>query len=270
MSREIVGFLSAAWEAVNGAGEIIRSSWDRPKSIDYKGAIDLVTSIDTECERIIVETIRRNHPDHAILAEEETEVSGAQREYRWIVDPLDGTTNFAHGYPQVAISIALEHNDQTIVGLVYDPLRRECFRAIKDQGATLNGAPIRTSRVSELDKALLATGFPYDSRDHADDYLSFFKAFMIRCQGIRRAGSAALDLCYLACGRIDGFWELKLKPWDTAAAALIVSEAGGRLSDFSGSPFSIHGEQTLASNGPIHAEMLSVLEASQFEISRCR
>jgi myo-inositol-1(or 4)-monophosphatase len=266
MSQKIVEFLSTAWEAANAAGEIIRANWEEPRSIDYKGAINLVTSIDTECERIIVETIRRSHPDHGILAEEETDLGGDQQPYRWIVDPLDGTTNFAHGYPQVSVSVALQHNDQTIVGLVYDPLRRECFRAIKDQGATLNGVPIRVSPVNELDKALLATGFPYDSRDHADYYLSFFKAFVIRCQGIRRAGSAALDLCYLACGRIDGFWELKLKPWDTAAGALIVSEAGGRLSDFSGNPFSIRGDQTLASNGLIHAEMLSVLEASQFEI----
>lgn len=262
MNREIVGFLHTAWEAANAAGEIIRASWDKPKSIDYKGAIDLVTSTDTECERTIVEIIRRNHPAHAILAEEET-IDGERQEYRWIVDPLDGTTNFAHGYPQVAVSIALEHDGQTILGLVYDPLRRECFRGIKDQGATLNGAPIRVSRVSELDKALLATGFPYDRREHADYYLSFFKALMIRCQGIRRAGSAALDLCYLACGRIDGFWELKLKPWDTAAGALIVTEASGKLSDFSGKPFSIYGQETLASNGLIHAEMLGVLASVQ-------
>jgi myo-inositol-1(or 4)-monophosphatase len=260
MSHENVAFLSTAWEAANAAGEIIRASWQQPKIIDYKGVIDLVTSVDKECERTIVEVIRRDFPDHSILAEEETEVEGAQREYRWIVDPLDGTTNFAHGYPQFCISIALEHNGQVIIGLVYDPLRRECFRAIKDQGASLNGSPIRTSEVNELDKALLATGFSYDRRENADFYLSFFKAFLIRCQGIRRNGSAALDLCYVACGRIDGFWELKLKPWDIAAGALIVAEAGGKLSDFSGKPFSVCGEETLASNGSIHAEMLTALK----------
>lgn len=258
MSRESVGFLSTAWEAANTAGEIIRANWEKPKSIDYKGAVDLVTPTDTECERTIVEIIRHNHPTHAILAEEQT-IDGERREYRWIVDPLDGTTNFAHGYPQVSVSIALERDDQILIGLVYDPLRRECFRAIKDQGATLNGTRIQVSRVSELDKALLATGFPYDRREQADYYLSFFKALMIRCQGIRRAGSAALDLCYVACGRLDGFWELKLKPWDTAAGALIVAEAGGKLSDFFGRPFSVYGDQTLASNGLIHSEMLSVL-----------
>lgn len=248
MSQEIVGFLSTAWEAANAAGEIVRASWQKPKLIDYKGAIDLVTSVDRECERTIVETIQRNYPDHSILAEEETDLEGAQHEYRWIVDPLDGTTNFAHGYPQFCISIALEHHGQVIVGLVYDPLRRECFRAIKDRGATLNGSPIRISEVNELDKALLATGFPYDRRENADFYLSFFKVFLIRCQGIRRNGSAALDLCYVACGRIDGFWELKLKPWDIAAGVLIVAEAGGTLSDFSGKPFSVYREETLASN----------------------
>jgi len=258
MSREIVGFLSTAWEAANAAGEIIRASWQQPKLIDYKGAIDVVTSVDKECERTIVEVIRRNYPDHSILAEEETELEGAQREYRWIVDPLDGTTNFAHGYPQFCVSIALEYGGQVIIGLVYDPLRRECFRAIKDQGATLNGSPIRTSGVNELDKALLATGFPYDRRENADFYLSFFKAFLTRCQGIRRNGSAALDLCYVACGRIDGFWELKLKPWDIAAGALIVAEAGGTLSTFSGDQFTIWGDETLASNGVIHDEMIRV------------
>jgi len=258
MSQEIVGFLSTAWEAANAAGEIIRPSWQQPKLIDYKGAIDLVTSVDKECERTIVEVIRRNFPDHSILAEEETELEGAQREYRWIVDPLDGTTNFAHGYPQFCVSIALEHNGQVIVGLVYDPLRRECFRAIKDQGATLNGSSIRISEVNELDKALLATGFPYDRRENADFYLSFFKAFLTRCQGIRRNGSAALDLCYVACGRIDGFWELKLKPWDIAAGALIVAEPGGTLSKISGDQFTIWGDESLASNGVIHDEMIRV------------
>lgn len=259
MTHEIVSFLGTAWDAANAAGEIIRASWQQPKTVDYKGAIDLVTSVDKECESKIVETIRSSYSDHSILAEEETDHEGARPEYRWIIDPLDGTTNFAHGYPQFSVSIALEHNGQVILGLVYDPLRRECFRAVKDHSATLNGAPIRTSQVDELDKALLATGFPYDHRERVDYYLSFFRSFLARCQGIRRGGSAALDLCYLASGRIDGFWELKLKPWDTAAGALIVTEAGGKLSNFSGEGFSIWGNETLASNGVIHDEMLAVL-----------
>ena len=205
----------------------------------------------------------QNHfPDHSILAEEETNWVGTEGRHRWIIDPLDGTTNFAHSYPQFSVSIALECDGEVILGLVYDPLRGECFKAVKGEGATLNGNSIRTSAVKELDKALLATGFPYDQREKADFYLSFFKAFMTRSQGIRRNGSAALDLCYVACGRIDGFWELKLRPWDTSAGALIVEEAGGRLSELSGKKFSIWGEETLASNGAIHNEMVSVATAA--------
>jgi myo-inositol-1(or 4)-monophosphatase len=260
-ARDPDKFLAVAWEAADAAGELIRENWQRPKTIDYKGAIDLVTSVDRETERKIVDVIRGHFPDHSILAEEETDVEGEDNEYRWIIDPLDGTTNFAHGYPQVAISIALEREGQIILGLVYDPLRRECFRAVKGQGATLNEDPIRTSAVDELDKALLATGFPYDRRGKADFYLAFFKAFLTRCQGIRRSGSAALDLCYVACGRIDGFWELKLKPWDIAAGALIVTEAGGSLSDFAGREFSIWGNETLAANNLIHHEMARVTSA---------
>ena len=258
MSNESVKYLSAAWEAAQAAGEIIRANWQQPKNIGYKGAIDLVTSVDRECERRIVGILQENFPGHSILAEEETNIEAPQSQYRWIIDPLDGTTNFAHGYPQFCVSIALEHNSEIIVGLVYDPLRRECFRAVRGQGATLNGQPIQTSPVHELDKALLATGFPYDHREHADFYLSYFSAFMTRCQGIRRSGAAALDLCYVACGRLDGFWELKLKPWDIAAGALIVGEAGGKLSDFSGTPLLISGDETLAGNAQLHDEMVQV------------
>jgi myo-inositol-1(or 4)-monophosphatase len=261
MKGEMIELLGVAREAADAAGEIIRANWDRPKTIDYKGAIDLVTSVDRESERKIVEIVQRNFPNHSILAEEETNVESKWNEFRWIVDPLDGTTNFAHGYPQFCVSIALERAGEVILGLVYDPIRRERFSAVRQQGATLNGQPIRTSTANELDKSLLATGFPYDQREHADFYLSYFKAFMTRCQGIRRGGSAALDLCYVACGRLDGFWELKLKPWDTAAGALIVAEAGGKLSNFSGKPFSIWGNETLAANSGIHGEMVRVTSA---------
>jgi len=259
MKKEIDECLSVAWKAAVTAGAMIRDNWRRPKNIDFKGAIDLVTSVDRECERKIVETIRNHFPNHSILAEEETDVEGTQHESRWIVDPLDGTTNFAHGYPQFCVSIALERNRQMLLALVYDPLREECFRAVAGEGATLNGERIGVSAIDQLDKALLATGFPYDHRENADFYLSYFRAFTKRCQGIRRGGSAALDLCYVACGRLDGFWEMKLKPWDTAAGALIVAEAGGRLSDFSGELFSIWGNETLASNHFIHSEMLDTL-----------
>jgi len=260
-SQDIAGFLGAAWEAANAAGEIIRANWQEPKSIDYKGAIDLVTSVDRDSERKIVAVLLRHFPGHSILAEEETDVTGPEHQLRWIIDPLDGTTNFAHGFPQFCVSIALENQGQMVIGLVYDPLRRECFRAVRGQGATLNGTPIRTSTATELDKSLLATGFPYDHREHADFYLNYFRAFTTRCQGIRRGGSAALDLCYVACGRLDGFWEFKLKPWDTAAGALIVSEAQGKLSNFSGEPFSIWGSETLATNAKIHDEMVTITRA---------
>ncbi|HXG53367.1 MAG TPA: inositol monophosphatase family protein [candidate division Zixibacteria bacterium] len=258
MTGMVASFLSAAWDAARAAGELLRESWLKPQTIDYKGAIDLVTAADRESERCIVAALRERFPDHAILAEEESNVTGSGSGYRWIVDPLDGTTNFAHGYPHFCVSIALEHESELIVGLVYDPLRRECFRAAKGHGATLNGSTIRISSTPELDKSLLATGFPYDRREHPDFYLAYFKAFMVRSQGVRRDGSAALDLCYVACGRLDGFWEMKLQPWDTAAGSLIVTEAGGRISDFSGGRFSLWGSETLASNGTIHDEMVAV------------
>ena len=262
MTHDVKKFWTAAWQAGKAAGEIIRAGWQQPRTVDYKGPIDLVTSVDRSAQRSIVEVLQREFPEHSILAEEDTERTGAASEYRWIIDPLDGTTNFAHGYPHVSVSIALEFSEQIILGLVYDPLRRECFGGVKGQGATLNGAPIRVSAVNELDKALLATGFPYDRRENADFYLNFFKALLTRCQGIRRNGSAALDLCYVAGGRLDGFWELKLKPWDIAAGALIVAEAGGSVSDFSGKAFSIYGTETLASNRIIHAEIVHVLKGA--------
>ena len=267
MSPDIPKLLSAAWEAANAAGEIIREEWEQPRTIEYKGAIDLVTSVDRDVERKIIGVLRRDFPDHAVLAEEAAELDGRASEYRWIVDPLDGTTNFAHGYPHIGISIALEQQGEVILGLVYDPLRRECFRAVKGRGATLNGRLICASKIDDLDKSLLATGFPYDRREKADDYLVYFKAFLTRCQGIRRAGSAALDLCYVASGRLDGFWELKLKPWDVAAGALIVTEAGGGLSDFSGKPLSIYGSETLASNGLVHKQMIGVIHNLTSELA---
>ncbi len=183
--------------------------------------------------------------------------------YRWIIDPLDGTTNFAHGFPQVCVSIGLELEGSIILGGVYDPCRDELFWAEKGRGAFLQTRKgtrrLRVSAVPRLTQALLITGFPYDRRERVDFYLSYLKAFMGKIQGIRRAGAAALDLCWVACGRVDGYWEWRLKPWDVAAGKIIVEEAGGRLSDFSGGPYDLYGDQTLASNGKIHGEMLAIL-----------
>jgi myo-inositol-1(or 4)-monophosphatase len=267
MSDELDTFLSTAWEAANNAGTVIREAWGEAQEIEYKGAIDLVTPTDRASERRIIEVLRRRFPEHSMIAEEETNLSSGRGSYCWIIDPLDGTTNFAHSYPHFCVSIALERDGQIIVGLVYDPLRRECFSAVKGQNTTLNGKAIKISTVEKLDRALLATGFPYDRRENADQYLTYFKAFMTRTQGIRRSGSAALDLCYVACGRIDGFWELKLRPWDVAAASLIIEEAGGKLSDFSGNEFTIWGTETLASNNAIHEEMVSVAKSVRNDVN---
>ncbi|MGH7844386.1 MAG: inositol monophosphatase family protein [Candidatus Binatia bacterium] len=252
-------FLAAAVEAALAAGELLRDNWRKAKQVHSKStAIDLVTTIDHASEELIVQSLHQRFPQHSILAEEKVTLAGKE-DYRWIIDPLDGTTNFVHTYPQFSVSIALERNAETVLGLVYDPLREERFHALKDDGAFLNGERIFVSEVSRLEKALLATGFPYDRKENPDFYLAFFKAFMDSCHGIRRAGSAALDLCYVACGRLDGFWELKLHAWDTAAASLIVREAGGSVTDFAGKEFSVWGEQTLASNGRIHAEMVAII-----------
>lgn len=233
------------------------------ESIQFKGDVDLVTATDREVEAILVEELQRAFPDHAIVAEEGTAASDAAEtaDYVWYVDPLDGTTNFAHGYPHFAISVALAHQRELLFGIVVNPLRRETFVAHRGGGAHLNGAPIKVSQVEELGAALLATGFPYDRREKTGFYLGFVGDFMQRAQGIRREGTASLDLCYVACGRLDGFWELKLKPWDTSAGALIVREAGGEVTDFDGGSFDPHGSQTLATNGKIHAAMVSVLQA---------
>ena len=256
---------AVAAEAVADAGNRLRRSWGGNQVVEHKGAIDLVTAADREVEEAIVGRLLGAFPDHVVVAEERSAGRELLRPPRgrwaWYVDPLDGTTNFAHGHPHFCVSLALVRDGIPVLAIVHDPLRRETFTAERGRGATLNGAPLSVSAVSELDRALLATGFPYDRREHVDFYLGFMRDFIRAAQGVRRAGSAALDLCYVAAGRLDGFWEWKLHPWDTMAGALVVEEAGGRVTDFSGGPFDAHGDQVLASNGRIHRAMIAVLEA---------
>ena len=254
-------FESVARNAVLEAGEELRRAWRQSKIVHYKGAVNLVTETDKALEALIVARLRRAFPDHRIVAEEGstgTDSFGAGG-YVWYLDPLDGTTNFAHDFPHFAISLGLARNDDLVLGIVHDPIREETFFARRGGGATRNGESIHVSAVDDLDRALLGTGFPYDRREHGEFYLGFVADFMRRAQGIRRTGSAALDLCYVACGRLDGMWEWKLSPWDIAAGACIVREAGGLVSDFVGHPLDLFGTQTVASNGHIHSALVEVL-----------
>ena len=252
-------FLAVAKDAAHQAGALLKTNWLQPKIIDIKtDIVDLVTNVDKEADAFITGLLGASFPSHQIIAEESA-VSGQAGPYQWYIDPLDGTTNFAHSFPHFAVSIALAQEGRMIVGVVYDPLRGETFSATRGGGAFLNDAPLHVSNAPTLEQSLVLTGFPYDRRKRSEYYLRFYQAFMVRTQGVRRCGSAALDLCYVACGRADAFWEWRLHPWDTAAGSLIVEEAGGTMSNFTGGPFRIHGEQTLASNGFVHQEMLTVL-----------
>jgi myo-inositol-1(or 4)-monophosphatase len=257
-------FKSALFFALRTAGDHIRKNFDRPQKISYKNGslINLVTAVDQAADKKIRTILHRAFPTHDLLTEE-SEPTRLNSPYRWIVDPLDGTTNYAHHFPQACVSIGLEFEGRIILGGVFDPFRDELFWAAKGKGAWMEHAGrkkrIHVSTVPVLQKSLLMTGFPYDRRERIDLYLSYVKEFMQRIQGIRRAGAAALDLCWVACGRVDGYWEWRLKPWDCAGGQIIVEEAGGTLSNFSGKAYSIYGEQTLASNGRIHNEMLKVM-----------
>ncbi|OPX20784.1 MAG: inositol monophosphatase [Desulfobacca sp. 4484_104] len=248
-------------QAALAAGQLLRQGYFQPKQISYKGVIDPVTQSDLQSQELIIREIRKHFSDHQIMAEEQAtpRTLTSRPGPWWIIDPLDGTVNFAHGFPMFAVSIAFEQEGVLQYGVVYDPLREELFEARAGQGAWLSGQPIRVSDIAEMNKALLATGFPYDVRQRLDETLRRFGQIVARAQGVRRAGSAALDLCYLAAGRFDGFWEENLKPWDTAAAALVVTEAGGQLSTFSGNPFQITAPNVMASNGLLHSQILEGL-----------
>ncbi|MBC7348895.1 MAG: inositol monophosphatase [Candidatus Aminicenantes bacterium] len=251
-------FLAAAREAALEAGHYLLKGLDQKKEVDFKGQVDLVTAYDRRSEELIYEKLGRIFPGHSFLAEEAISRKKPS-DYCWLVDPLDGTTNYAHGLPVFCVSIALLWRDEIIIGVVYDPCRQELFTAVRGQGAYLNDRPVRVSDTAELGRSLLATGFPYDVRTSPDNNLSHFANFAVRAQAIRRLGSAALDLCYVACGRFDGYWELKLKPWDLAAGALMVSQAGGRVSDLQGRDFTISSPHLVASNGRIHQAMLEII-----------
>ena len=256
--------LNFAIQLAHDAGRVLAERFGRALQISNKGDIDLVTEADVASERLIVERIRSYYPRHAILAEESgasgSPADGSAAEWKWIVDPLDGTTNYAHGYPVFCVSVALEHDGEIALGVIYDPTREEMFAAERGEGATLNGRRIRVSDVEDLNRAMLCTGFPYDVRERTQ-FARHFTGFIMSAQAVRRDGSAALDLAYVAAGRFDGFWEEGLRPWDVAAGKLLVEEAGGRVSHYDGAPFDVYTPPIMASNGLVHEAMMQVLLA---------
>lgn len=246
-------------KAANEAGKILKENFGGNFKISSKDVVsNLVTEIDKQSEEKIFEIIKQDFPDHYILSEE----AGAlekDSEYKWIIDPIDGTVNYAHSIPLTCVSIAVEKNEEVIMGVVYNPLSGEFFFAEKNGGAFLNDKKISVSKTSELDRSLLVTGFPYNSSTYKPDPVSVFKKFIMKNVPIRRLGSAALDLCWTACGRFEGFWEYNLNAWDVAAGYLILLEAGGKVTKFKGEKYSIYGKEILATNGLIHQQMLDVL-----------
>lgn len=256
--------LNFAIQTARDAGRVLAKRFGRTLEISNKSELDLVTESDLASERLIIDRIKTHYPRHAILAEESGASEPADREkqsdWRWIIDPLDGTTNYAHGYPCFCVSIGLENKGRRELGVVYDPIRDEIFTAERGQGAALNGRRIHVSPTPNLASALLCTGFPYDVRERSE-FARHFANFIMAAQGVRRDGAAALDLAYVAAGRFDGFWEEGLKPWDVAAGALIIEEAGGRVSNYSGEPIDIYSPPIMASNGLVHEEMMRVLNS---------
>lgn len=249
------------------SGKILKSYFGNLAHIRKKGAIDLVTEADTESENAIIEFIHEKFPDHSFLAEESGLTQG-DTSRQWIIDPLDGTINFAHQLPIFSISIAFAYHGEILTGVVFNPVNGELFSAVSGQGATLNNRPLLVSDTKILSESLLVTGFPYDLLSIFEEIAFRLDRCLQHAQGIRRLGSAALDLCYIACGRFDGFWEQNLNPWDTAAAFLIASESGAVITDFANNPFTINKKEIVATNGHIHMEMLSLLKRPHDE-KRC-
>jgi myo-inositol-1(or 4)-monophosphatase len=261
--EDLLPFLSYVTE---DAGKVLLGYFNKDFRIDrknpFEGSIDIVTDADRASETLILEAIQREFPHHDILTEE-TPTSRSGSPWLWIVDPLDGTINFAHGFPAFSISIAVMEHGRLLAGMVYDPLRRDGFFAARGAGAFFNDKRIHVSRTDRLDRSLLATGFPYDRAVSPENNLAEFCHVVTRVQGVRRAGSAALDLAYVAAGRLDGFWELKLKPWDMAAGMLLVEEAGGRVSDRTGQPTDVYTNAIVATNGHIHDMLLGMLSGAK-------
>ncbi|MDZ4711563.1 MAG: inositol monophosphatase family protein [bacterium] len=246
-------------KAANEAGKILKENFGGSFKISSKDVVsNLVTEIDKQSEEKIFEIIKKDFPGHYILSEEAGALA-QDSEYKWIIDPIDGTVNYAHSIPLTCVSIAVEKNEEVIMGVVYNPLSGEFFFAEKNAGAFLNDKKISVSKTSELDRSLLVTGFPYDSSTYTPDPVSVFKKFIMKNVPIRRLGSAALDLCWTACGRFEGFWEYNLNAWDVAAGYLILLESGGKVTKFKGEKYSIYGKEILATNGLIHQQMLNVL-----------
>jgi myo-inositol-1(or 4)-monophosphatase len=255
---DLVQVRSVAEGAARGAGQLLRERIGSIREIRHKGLVDLVTDVDEQSERLVRQTILAAFPTHSILGEEGGAVRGEDPQYRWIVDPLDGTTNYAHGFPFFCVSIAFEANGELLVGVVYDPSLDELFLAERGKGASLNGRPIQVSAEADLQRALLATGFPYDRR-RFPRAMKAFEVMSLQSRAVRRAGSAALDLCYVACGRFEGYWEFVVNPWDVAGGVLLVTEAGGRVTRVDGSRFAVECGEVLASNGTIHEAMTEAL-----------
>lgn len=251
-------YLESAIDAAREAGAHQISMLGRDLHIEFKGEINLVTEVDKACEAMIIKRLQTEFPTHDILAEE----GGGKKQnsdYRWIIDPLDGTTNYAHAYPLFCVSIALEYRGQIVAGVVFDPNRNELFTAELGSGSFLNGKKIQTSKIDSLGKSLMSTGFAYNLREKSNNNINHFNDVLLSAQAVRRDGVAAIDLCYVACGRYDGFWELDLFPWDVAAGMLIIHEAGGRVTRFDGSEFTVDHKDILATNGLIHDQMINVL-----------
>lgn len=256
--QELAAARDVAEAAARAAGTILRNKLGSDLRVSYKGAVDLVTDADRAAEEAIVKLVREAFPEHDVLAEEQ-DYGRRESAWRWIIDPLDGTTNFAHGFPWFAVSIALEEQGEVVCGVVYHPCTDEMFSAVRGQGALLNQRPLRVSAVDKLEQALLTTGFPYDRKSSDINNYDHFIHFQQAAQACRRPGVASLDLASVAAGRFDGYWEMKLKPWDVAAGLLLVLEAGGRVTDFDGSKVDIYAPRILASNGLLHSGMQQIL-----------